>query len=326
MNRKKILFVFNPFSGKGLIKNYLVDIVDIMVKAGYEVTIYPTQSSGDATDKIIKDAKGYDRIICSGGDGTLDEVITGLLKSKLDIPVGYIPAGSTNDFANSLGIPKVMTQAAKTAVTGAEFPCDMGDFNGDTFVYVAAFGIFTEVSYQTPQQLKNILGHLAYILEGAKHLSDIKSYNMQIEYDDHVIQDKFIYGMVTNSVSVGGFKGMTGDDVKLDDGVFEVTLIKTPKNPVELSEILTCLTNLRDDSDLIYSFKAKKLHIITKEKVAWTLDGEFGGEHDDLTINNLNRAVPLIVDAAEIVGITAHPTEVFEDPYEHLSIEEIEKL
>lgn len=290
----KLLFVFNPRSGKGLIREHLVDIVDVMVKAGYEVTIYTTQSQGDAIRKVREEAKYYDRVVCSGGDGTLDEVVTGMQQSDVNVPIGYIPAGSTNDFANSLGIPKDMVDAAKVAVGDNPFPCDVGYFNGDTFVYVAAFGLFTEVSYKTPQQLKNVLGHAAYILEGAKQLHDIPSFTMQIEHDGQVFQDKFIYGMVTNSVSVGGFKGMTGDDVKLDDGVFEVTLIKSPKNPIELNRILASLTNLIDDTDLIYSFKTNHLHVISKDKVAWTLDGEFGGEHEDLTIKNLNKQITIM--------------------------------
>lgn len=290
----KLLFVFNPRSGKGLIREHLVDIVDVMVKAGYEVTIYTTQSQGDAIRKVREEAKNYDRVVCSGGDGTLDEVVTGMQQSEVNVPIGYIPAGSTNDFANSLGIPKDMVDAAKVAVGDNPFPCDVGYFNGDTFVYVAAFGLFTEVSYKTPQQLKNVLGHAAYILEGAKQLHDIPSFTMQVEHDGQVFQDKFIYGMITNSVSVGGFKGMTGDDVKLDDGVFEVTLIKSPKNPIELNRILASLTNLIDDTDLIYSFKTNHLHIISKDKVAWTLDGEFGGEHDDLTIKNLNKQITIM--------------------------------
>ncbi len=290
----KLLFVFNPRSGKGLIREHLVDIVDVMVKAGYEVTIYTTQSQGDAIRKVKEEAKYYDRVVCSGGDGTLDEVVTGMQQSEVNVPIGYIPAGSTNDFANSLGIPKDMVEAAKVAVGENPFPCDVGYFNGDTFVYVAAFGLFTEVSYKTPQQLKNVLGHAAYILEGAKQLHDIPSFTMQVEHDGQVFQDKFIYGMVTNSVSVGGFKGMTGDDVKLDDGVFEVTLIKSPKNPIELNRILASLTNLIDDTELIYSFKTDHLHIISKEKIAWTLDGEFGGEHEDLTIKNLNKQITIM--------------------------------
>ena len=290
---QKLLFIFNPHSGKGQIKNNLVDIVDIMVKAGYDVTIYTTQARADATRKVMEEAANFDRIVCSGGDGTLDEVVTGLIKSDTNTPIGYIPAGSTNDFANSLGIPKEMVKAAEVAVGKNPFPCDIGDFNSDTFVYVAAFGLFTEVSYKTSQQLKNIFGHVAYIMEGAKHLHDILSYNMQVEYVEHVFQDEFIYGMVTNSVSVGGFKGMTGTDVKLDDGVFEVTLIKKPHNPIELNEILACLTNMIDDSDLIYSFKTNEVKITAREQIAWTLDGEFGGEHEEVIIRNLNKRVTI---------------------------------
>lgn len=290
---QKLLFIINPHSGKGQIKNNLVDIVDIMVKAGYDVTIYTTQARADATRKVMEEAANFDRIVCSGGDGTLDEVVTGLIKSDTNTPIGYIPAGSTNDFANSLGIPKEMVKAAEVAVGKNPFPCDIGDFNSDTFVYVAAFGLFTEVSYKTSQQLKNIFGHVAYIMEGAKHLHDILSYNMQVEYEEHVFQDEFIYGMVTNSVSVGGFKGMTGTDVKLDDGVFEVTLIKKPHNPIELNEILACLTNMIDDSDLIYSFKTNEVKITAREQIAWTLDGEFGGEHEEVIIRNLNKRVTI---------------------------------
>ncbi len=290
---QKLLFIINPHSGKGQIKNNLVDIVDIMVKAGYDVTIYTTQARADATRKVMEEAANFDRIVCSGGDGTLDEVVTGLIKSDTNTPIGYIPAGSTNDFANSLGIPKEMVKAAEAAVGKNPFPCDIGDFNSDTFVYVAAFGLFTEVSYKTSQQLKNIFGHVAYIMEGAKHLHDILSYNMQVEYEGHVFQDEFIYGMVTNSVSVGGFKGMTGTDVKLDDGVFEVTLIKKPHNPIELNEILACLTNMIDDSDLIYSFKTNEVKITAREQIAWTLDGEFGGEHEEVIIRNLNKRVTI---------------------------------
>ena len=292
---KKLLFVFNPKSGKGLIKNYLVDIVDTMVKADYEVTVYTTQAQGDAIQKVEKEAAKYDLVVCSGGDGTLDEVVTGMNRSEVERPIGYIPAGSTNDFANSLGIPKDMVKAAYTAVHGKEFPCDVGYFNGDTFVYVAAFGLFTEVSYQTPQHWKNILGHAAYILEGAKRLHDIPSYVMKVEHDGEVFIDKFIFGMVTNSISVGGFRGMTGEDVKLDDGVFEVTLIKSPQTPLELNEILASLTKLIDDTDLIYSFKTSELRITTEEKVAWTLDGEFGGEHEELVIKNLKQKIQIMV-------------------------------
>ena len=290
---KKMLFIFNPRAGKGSIKTRLTDILDIFVKAGYDVHIHPTQAYRDGLKVAKKRAGEFDLVVTSGGDGTLDEIVTGIMEGGHSTPVGYIPAGSTNDFANSLGIPKDMTKSAAVAVGDHPFPCDIGDFNSDTFVYVAAFGLFTEVSYKTSQQLKNIFGHVAYIMEGAKCLHDIPSYNMQVEYDGNVFQDEFIYGMVTNSISVGGFKGMTGNDVKLDDGVFEVTMIKKPRNPIELNEILACLANMIDDTDLIYSFKADQVRITAKENVAWTLDGEFGGEHEEVLIQNLHQRVTI---------------------------------
>lgn len=292
---KRMLFIYNPFSGKGLVGKNLSAIVDAMVKKGYEVTVYPTQAREDGLRKAMEEAANYDRIVCSGGDGTLDEVMTGVMRSGVDVPIGYIPAGSTNDFASSLKIPKNMVKAAEVAAGDHVFACDIGDFNGDTFVYVAAFGLFTEVSYKTSQQLKNILGHVAYILEGAKHLTKIPAFAMKVEHDGEVIKDRFIYGMVTNSKSVGGFKGITGKDVHLDDGVFEVTLIKKPKNPAELANILACLTSRKDETDLIYTFKTNELKVTTKGEVPWTLDGEFGGDHKELVVKNLNKRVNILV-------------------------------
>ena len=163
--KKKLLFIFNPCSGKGQIKNKLMEVIDIMVKAGYEVTVHSTQDREDAMQKVKSEAKNYDLVICSGGDGTLDEAVTGMMQSEKKVPLGYIPAGSTNDFANSLKIPKDIVKAAHVAVEGRKFPVDVGYFNGDSFIYIAAFGLFTDVSYQTSQELKNVLGHAAYILE-----------------------------------------------------------------------------------------------------------------------------------------------------------------
>ena len=291
---KKVLFVFNPYSGKALIKNYLLDIVDTMVKADYEVTIYPTQKRGDATRMVEEATEDYNLIVCSGGDGTLDEAVTGMMRREHKLPLGYIPAGSTNDFATSLGIPREMSKAAETAVRGKPFACDIGAFNQDYFVYVAAFGLFTEVSYKTSQEWKNVLGHAAYILEGARCLHDIPSFLMQVEYNNTRVQDEFIYGMISNSTSVGGFKGMTGKDVLLDDGVFEVTLIKKPRNPIELNEIIASLINLVDDTDMVYSFKTDEVKFTAKNNVAWTLDGEFGGEHTEVVVRNICRAIEIM--------------------------------
>lgn len=294
--KKKILFLFNPYSGKGKIKENLADIVDIMVKAGYEVTVYTTQCQGDAVHKAREEAGNYDRIVCSGGDGTLDEVVTGVMSADQRVPVGYIPAGSTNDFGSSLGIDKDMLHAAEIAAGGEPFCCDIGQFNDDYFVYVAAFGLFTEVSYQTSQDMKNMLGHAAYILEGAKQIWDIPSYRMQVEYDGNVLYDEFIYGMVTNSMSVGGFKGIIPGNVELNDGVFEVTLIKTPRNPIELNDIIGFLTGITKESNMVYSFQTADVKFTASEEIAWTLDGEFGGDHSVVQVTNRHQALEIIVE------------------------------
>ncbi len=305
---KKALFIVNPHSGKGLIKNHLLDIVDILVKSGYEVTVYPTQCRGDAKRIMRERKKDYELVVCSGGDGTLDEIVTGMMESGFKTTIGYIPAGSTNDFAISLKIPSAMKKAAEIAVGGKVFPCDVGCFNDDVFVYIAAFGLFTEVSYGTPQEMKNMLGHVAYLLEGVKHLQNIKSSRMKVTYvsetgENRVIEDEFIFGMVTNSHSVGGFKSIAGNvfkgEIALDDGLFEVTLIKMPKNPMELNSILAALAIQNIDTAYMYSFKSGKLTVESEEDVAWTLDGEFGGKHRMVALTNDKQAMDIMVSGGQ---------------------------
>lgn len=292
---KRLLFIFNPQAGKGQIKNKLLQIVDLMVKESYDVTIYPTQAKEDMQNVLKKRAGEFDLIVCSGGDGTLDEAVNGMMLSEKRVPLGYIPAGSTNDFANSLKIPRDMVKAAKIAVSGRKFACDVGRFNERSFIYVAAFGIFTEVSYETKQEWKNILGYAAYFLEGVKRLPEITSYQMQIECENMIIKDEFIFGMITNSTSVGGLKHMAGRNVLLDDGMFEATLIRQPRNFVELNEILAFLTNLIDDTELVYSFKSEFITFSSEEEAAWTLDGEFGGSFKEVSIRNDCQALEFMV-------------------------------
>lgn len=293
--RKNMLFVYNPRAGKAQIRSNLLDIIDIFVKADYEVTAYPTQQPGDAVKAVRERRDGYDIVVCSGGDGTLDEVVTGMMQCEKKLPIGYVPAGSTNDFANSLGIPRSMIRAADVVVNGKNFGCDIGAFNNDSFIYVAAFGIFTDVSYATKQDLKNVLGHTAYLLEGVKRLSSIKSYWLKIYYDDICLEDEYLFGMITNSDSVGGFRGITGENVELNDGLFEVTLVKKPLNPIELNDIIAALVDKRHHSDAIQSFKTSKLVIESHQEVAWTLDGEYGGDHKRAVVENRKEALQIRV-------------------------------
>lgn len=291
---KKMLFVYNPKAGKAQIRNRLADILDIFTAAGYEITVHPTQRQGDAEELIAGREPIFDIVACCGGDGTLDEVVTGMMKSDFRTPIGYIPAGSTNDFGGSLSLPKNMLQAARVIVSGKKFACDVGAFNEDVFVYIAAFGLFTEVSYETGQEMKNLLGHMAYLLEGMKRLSNIRSYPMRVRYEDKVIEDDFIFGMITNSVSVGGFKRITGKKVKLNDGVFEVTLIKRPRNPMELNNTMVSLLNRDIDTDAMYCFRTNRLEMESLDRVTWTLDGEFGGSHKKVCIENKCKAMDII--------------------------------
>ncbi len=294
--KKQMLLIINPRSGREKIRLKLLDILDAYTGAGYQVQVHVTQKSLDARDAVLKYGGKKDLIVCSGGDGTLNEVITGMMGLAKPVALGYIPAGSTNDFAFSLKLPKQMMPAAINAVNGMPCAIDIGRFCEDRyFVYVAGFGAFTEVSYLTPQDKKNLLGHQAYILEGVKSLASIKSYSMKITCPKETIEGEFIYGMVTNTVSVGGFKGLVNQNVALNDGLFEVLLIRTPKTPLELSSIVTgLLTREEEKSDLVYKFKASELHIQAQEPVDWVLDGEFGGSRSEVSIQNLPQQIEIL--------------------------------
>lgn len=290
---KKLLFVFNPHAGKGLIKSNLCDIVDIFTKGGYDVTTYPTQAPLDGYDKIVAEGQDYDLICTSGGDGTLSEAVKAMMTFTHKVPLGYIPAGSTNDVAHSLAIPKKMTDSAKEIMEGVTFDYDVGKFNGIYYVYVAGFGAFTDVSYETPQNAKNFWGHSAYFAEAIKRLPKIQGYQMTVEHDGEVFDGNYILGLVSNTVSIGGMKKLIAQGVCFDDGLFEVVLVKTPKNVLELNSLLTdaALNKLTDKN--FVTFKTSYLKITSESEIAWTLDGEAGGSHRVVEIENCKQAVRL---------------------------------
>ena len=258
---KKLLFIYNPLSGVGQLKAKLSDVLDIFVKAGYEVTVHPTQKYHDALEKTKSYTGEYDLVVCSGGDGTLDEVVSGMENREKKVPIGYIPTGTTNDFASSLHISRNILEAADTAVNGIPFACDVGRFNEDFFIYIAAFGLFTDVSYETKQSMKNILGHLAYVLEGTKRIFNIPSYRIKVFHD----------------------------------GEFEVTLMKTPKNPIELNELLGAIVMKQINPDRMYSFRTGEIRFESVEEIPWTLDGEFGGVHDRVLIQDKKQGLQIMV-------------------------------
>lgn len=295
---KKVLFIFNPVAGKSQIRTDIVDILDILSRDAYAVTCYPTKCRGDARNVVRSRMEDYLYVICAGGDGTLDEVVTGMMENqdKPFVPIGYIPAGTTNDFANSLGIPSDMKEAARVVARGKRFDCDLGRFNDDMyFTYVAAFGIFTETSYETPQDLKNLLGHMAYIMQGVMDLGKIRTYHFSVESDELSISDEFVFGMITNSKSVGGFMDITGNRVDMCDGLFEVTLIKMPTNILELGEIVQYLNRTIDTSDFVYQFKTSHIVMESQELVKWTRDGEYGGTYKRVEITNLRESFKILV-------------------------------
>ncbi|MDO4284306.1 MAG: diacylglycerol kinase family lipid kinase [Eubacteriales bacterium] len=294
--RKKVLFIFNPIAGKAQIQEALTEILGIFARAGWDTVVLPTQGPEDAKRWTQERDAAYSLVVCCGGDGTLDEVASGMMAGNLPpVPVGYLPAGSTNDFARSLLIPTDLTEAAAAVVSGSPLSCDIGCMNGeDYFVYVAAFGIFTEVSYETPQDMKNALGHMAYILKGLQSLSNLHTYHVRVESEEMTFEDDFAIGMITNSRSVGGFKNITGKYVDLSDGLFEATFIKMPANPVELNQIIAALTSQDFDSRFLYHFQTSRLRVSSQEEIHWTRDGEYGGAHREVVLENRNRALTLI--------------------------------
>ncbi|MBE6860792.1 MAG: YegS/Rv2252/BmrU family lipid kinase [Ruminococcus sp.] len=295
---KKLYFIFNLQAGKGNLAASLAEVIDIFTKAGNEVTTRPTQDRGDAINASIYACENsFDIIVCAGGDGTLSECIEGVMKSSNRLPIGYIPVGSTNDYAKGLGIPKGIIPAARWIVEGTPMPCDIGSFNDNYFTYIAAFGAFTSVAYETSQQIKNIFGHAAYLFSGMFQLTSIKSHRMKIEYDDIIIEDDFVFGMVTNSSSVAGLLSL--NDFLIDDGVFEVALIKKPSNILQLYEILHSLINMKQDldKDYIRCFRTSQIKFTSLEDTAitWTLDGENGGKADINLIKNNTKAISFMI-------------------------------
>ena len=294
---KKLYFILNLQSGKATISSKLAVVIDMFTKAGYEVTARPTQERMDACAAAkYACGQGFDLIVCSGGDGTLNEVIQGVMRSEKKLPIGYIPAGSTNDFARGVGIPRNIIDAVQWIIDGKKYPCDIGSFNDKFFTYIAAFGAFTEVTYETSQQVKNVLGHVAYVLNGISRLKNLKSYHMKITYDDEIIEDNYIFGMVTNSSSVAGLLSL--NDFLLDDGLYEVTLIKTPGNPLDLQRIIHSLLNIDIDIDTAYikSFRTSKIRFECDDELQWTIDGEFGGAYKTVDVCNNKQAIELMAD------------------------------
>lgn len=297
---KKLLLIINPKAGRTVIKSDLINIIEVFQNAGYQVQMYLTrEKKEDNTDFIYKNATDFDLIVCAGGDGTLDNTVSGIMKIERElkrrIHMGYIPCGSTNDYARSLKISLNPVEAAKSIVDGTVCHVDVGKLEKEFFIYVAAFGLFTDISYSTPQNLKNALGHAAYIIEGVGALTKLHPYHMKAWFDGEIVEGDFIYGQITNSMSVGGFKNFVSRHMSFADGLFETVLIRNPQNPLQLQRIVNCLLTENLDDELIVFRKTSKVAIKCKEEVPWSLDGEYGGSYKNVRVYNIKKAISIML-------------------------------
>lgn len=293
---RKLLFIYNPASGKGRVAEGLSSILNVFTQAGWLTTTYPTQGKGDAARITRELASQFDQVVCAGGDGTLSETVSGLMELENPPLLGYIPFGSTNDCAVNLNLPKIPTQAAAIAAgKGIPRPSDIGTLNGQPFVYVAAFGAFTKVAYDTPQDMKNNFGHLAYVVEGIASLPTITPFHLRVEYDDKVLEDDFYFGMVSNAYSIGGIRLPNSEHVVLDDGLFEVDLIKKPVSIFDVANgFQTLMEKSSPNGGARIHFQASHLVITSDHPIPWTVDGEYGGTNTVNEIINHPHALNII--------------------------------
>ena len=291
---RKLALVVNPCAGQRKATKNLAEIIRMFSDYGWETTVYITGGKDDALEWVSERAEDFERIVCAGGDGTLNEVFSGMLMSGCSRPIGYLSAGTTNDYAGTLGLSHDTVTAAHDVMVGVERAMDVGCLNGKYFAYTASFGAFTRTAYSTPQTVKNTLGHMAYVLEGIRDIPQIRSIHMRVETEDREIEDDFLFGAVNNSTSVGGILRLNADMVGMDDGYFEVLLVKYPQSLEQLSRIVLAVGRSDFNSDMFYFFKASKLHITSPEEVSWTRDGEYAPATADVRIEILHRAVRFI--------------------------------
>lgn len=296
---KKLLLILNPCSGKKKASHALADVVNVFNRGGYDVTVYITAARGDATKVVAQRAPEFDLVVCAGGDGTFNETISGLLTGGHDTPIGYLPAGSTNDFASSLHLSKNLVEAARDIVEGTPRRLDVGRFNDRYFSYVASFGAFTRASYATSQNVKNALGHLAYILSGIKELAYIRSRRLRFTLDDgRVLEDEYIFGAISNSTSVAGILTLSEDLVDMNDGVFELLLVRKPENLLELNDCVLALTTQDYHTPMLTFTSARSVEIEAPEDMDWTLDGEREPGRAHCRAENLHDAIRIVTRPA----------------------------
>lgn len=291
---KQLLLIINPAAGTKKASKNLAEIISVFNRADFDTRVYITACQGDATNAVKQFGSTADLIVCCGGDGTLNETITGILESNLNTPIGYIPAGSTNDFANSLKLSNDVVATAKKIASGAAVQYDVGKFADRYFTYVASFGAFTKASYSTPQNIKNTLGHMAYILEGIQELSNLRTAHIRMELNGEVLEDDYLFGAVCNSTSLGGILTLNPKVVDMSDGQFEVLLIRAPKDLQELRECILALTNQTYNCGMITFRSANRIQVSSNTEMSWSLDGEKADSPQSFIIENLHKRINLI--------------------------------
>lgn len=292
---KKILFIVNPIAGKMKILKDIVEIDKAFYRGGYDCDIYLTKKRGDATDKVMSVGANYDLIVCGGGDGTYNELITGMLRSGLSLPIGYIPAGTTNDFASTLELSQNCVTAAKNIANGKPRKFDIGKFDDSYFSYIASFGAFTSASYSTSQQTKNVLGHSAYLLGGLSDLASIKPYHVRVEANGKVYEDEYLFGAISNSTSIAGLIKLDSKLVNLSDGEFEIILVKMPKLLLDVPKVLIALANGDYSEEHITFLHAPSVKVKTNDNLDWSLDGEHMQSKGIVTLENIHEAIELVL-------------------------------
>lgn len=291
---KKLLFIMNPFAGQKKANKVLPEILMLFTEAGYEINISMTTGPGAATQLAAERGGMVDLVVCCGGDGTLNETIAGLLQAGLDVPVGYIPSGTTNDFASSLNLSHNPILAARDILEGEPVAYDICKFGDRYFCYVASFGAFTKASYAVPQTLKNALGHTAYVLGGISELSQIRNEHVRMEIDGEVVEDDFLFGAICNSTSVGGILTLPQNQVDMGDGIFEVMLIRAPRHLNEITDCILAVQNQTYNCGMITFRPAKAVKILADPFMAWTLDGEKADGYQEIQVENLHHAIKIV--------------------------------
>ena len=296
MNNSKMLFIVNPVAGRANQKNKMQHVIELFKSHGYHVTMKKTNAKGHATELVLRHGRNHDIIVCNGGDGTLNEVISGVMRLGKNVTIGYIPSGTTNDFASSLNLSDKTEIAALTVLSGQARTVDIGLFGEDRyFSYIASFGAFTGSSYSTPQSYKNLIGHLAYVLDGMKGIPGIRPHHVRVEADGQTYEGDYLFGAVSNSISIGGLLRLDNNQVDLNDGLFEIILVKNPKTPLELSRMLLSISKREYTDKSIQIIKAPEATFYMEEAIPWSIDGEYEAGANIVKIQNITNAISIMV-------------------------------